>query len=56
MIKGVTYSELDNLCTSPSIDNVYTRAVESESEGILGGVGVRVEVGKNVATPTPTSV
>jgi hypothetical protein len=28
-----------------------TRAVESESEGILGGVGV----GKNVPTPTPTS-
>jgi hypothetical protein len=45
--------------------------VESESEGILGGVGVRrnfrwsrsrkeflggVGVGKNVPTPTPTSV
>jgi hypothetical protein len=31
---------------------VNTRAVESESEGILGGVGV----GKDVPTPTPTSI
>jgi hypothetical protein len=33
---------------------VKSRAVESESEGILGGVGV----GKNVPTltPTPTSI
>jgi hypothetical protein len=31
---------------------LYTRAVESESEGILGGVGV----GKNVPTPTPISI
>jgi hypothetical protein len=35
--------------------------VESESEGILGGVGVGKNVatpgvGKNVATPTPTSI
>jgi hypothetical protein len=29
-----------------------TRAVESESEEILGGVGV----GKNVPTPTPNSI
>jgi hypothetical protein len=37
---------------------VTTRAVESESEGILGGAGVRfgVGVGKNVPTPTPNSV
>jgi hypothetical protein len=28
------------------------RAVESESEGILGGVGVS----KNAPTPTPTSI
>jgi hypothetical protein len=36
------------------IKGIETRAVESESEsaGILGGVGV----GKNVPTPTPTSV
>jgi hypothetical protein len=31
---------------------MHARAVESESEGILGGVGV----GKNVPTPTRTSV
>jgi hypothetical protein len=31
---------------------IVNRAVESESEGILGGVGV----GKNVPTPTPTSI
>jgi hypothetical protein len=31
---------------------VLRRAVESESEGILGGVGV----GKNVPIPTPTSI
>jgi hypothetical protein len=31
-----------------------TRAVESKSEGILGGAGVGV--GKNVPTPTPTSI
>jgi hypothetical protein len=35
--------------------SVNTRAVESESEGILGGVGVGVGVGKNVPTLTPTS-
>jgi hypothetical protein len=33
---------------------VGVRAVESESEGILGGVGV--EVGKNIPTPTPPSI
>jgi hypothetical protein len=32
-------------------EHIY-RAVESESGGILGGVGV----GKDVPTPTPTSV
>jgi hypothetical protein len=31
-----------------------SRVVESESEGILGGIGVGV--GKNVPTPTPTSI
>jgi hypothetical protein len=36
---------------SPLLQNL-SRAVESESEGILGGIGV----GKNVPTPTPTSV
>jgi hypothetical protein len=30
------------------------RAVMWESEGILGGAGVRV--GKNLPTPTPTSI
>jgi hypothetical protein len=36
--------------TAPLIVNLDTRAVESESEGILGGA----RVGKNV--PTPTSI
>jgi hypothetical protein len=34
--------------------NVITRAGESESEEILGGVGVAVD--KNVPTLTPTSI
>jgi hypothetical protein len=32
--------------------NIKAMDVESESEGILGGVGV----GKNVPTPIPTSI
>jgi hypothetical protein len=35
-----------------SIPVAVMRAVESELEGIVGGIGV----GKNVPTPTPTSV
>jgi hypothetical protein len=35
-----------------NIHTVASRAVESESEGILGGVGV----GKNVPTPTLNSI
>jgi hypothetical protein len=41
---------------------VSIRAVESESEGISGGVGVgrnlqvESESGKNIPTPTPNSV
>jgi hypothetical protein len=34
------------------VSSNVTRAVESELEGVLGAVGV----GKNVPTPTPTSV
>jgi hypothetical protein len=64
---GLEISQVGVKCTTPSYTghsdlglsgsksstvDVCTRAVESESEGILGGVGV----GKNVPTPTPTSV
>jgi hypothetical protein len=39
-------------CSVTTQSVVQPRAVESESEGILGGVGV----GNNVPTPTPTSI
>jgi hypothetical protein len=57
-VKILKYVKLITICLQyfniNSIKSIESRAVESqsESEGILGGVGV----GKNVPTPTPTSV
>jgi hypothetical protein len=49
---GAVYIEMRYYTTTEAYQTTRPVGSDSESEGILGGVGV----GKNIPTPTPTSI